>query len=76
MSRRLNIMRTVIQRVSNADMAIAGAVKATIQNGLLILSAIEDSDTAEDIECRAWPPARYAASRPHVSYLLSALLLS
>src|SRR5690349_1385635 len=25
---------------------------------------------------RAWPPARYAASSPRVSYLLSALLLS
>jgi D-Tyr-tRNAtyr deacylase len=28
-------MRAVIQRVSKADMAISGAVKATIQNGLL-----------------------------------------
>src|SRR5665213_4595539 len=43
-------MRAVIQRVSNADVAISGAVKATIQNGLLVLLAIEESDTAEDIE--------------------------
>jgi D-tyrosyl-tRNA(Tyr) deacylase len=43
-------MRAVIQRVTKADVAIAGAVKATIQNGLLVLLAIEDSDTAEDIE--------------------------
>ncbi|HZM04222.1 MAG TPA: D-aminoacyl-tRNA deacylase [Candidatus Saccharimonadales bacterium] len=43
-------MRAVIQRVSKADVAIVGAVKATIQNGLLVLLAIEDSDTAEDIE--------------------------
>jgi D-aminoacyl-tRNA deacylase len=43
-------MRAVIQRVTKADVAISGAVKATIQNGLLVLLAIEDSDTAEDIE--------------------------
>jgi D-aminoacyl-tRNA deacylase len=43
-------MRIVIQRVSKADVAISGAVKATIQNGLLVLLAIEESDTVEDIE--------------------------
>jgi len=43
-------MRTVIQRVSQASVLIAGAIKATIQHGLLVLLAIEESDTAEDIE--------------------------
>ena len=43
-------MRVVIQRVSQAGVTIAGAVKAAIQNGLLILLAIEKSDSAQDIE--------------------------
>ena len=43
-------MRAVIQRVSRADVMITGAVKGTIQNGLLILLAIEESDTAQDID--------------------------
>jgi D-tyrosyl-tRNA(Tyr) deacylase len=43
-------MRAVIQRVSRADVMIAGAVKGTIQNGLLVLLAIEETDTAQDIE--------------------------
>jgi D-tyrosyl-tRNA(Tyr) deacylase len=43
-------MRVVIQRVSQAGVTIAGAVKAAIQNGLLILLAIEESDSAQDIE--------------------------
>jgi D-tyrosyl-tRNA(Tyr) deacylase len=43
-------MRAVIQWVTKADVAISGAAKATIQNGLLVLLAIEESDTAEDIE--------------------------
>jgi D-tyrosyl-tRNA(Tyr) deacylase len=43
-------MRAIIQRVSQAEVVIAGAVKGTIQNGLLVLLAIEESDTAQDIE--------------------------
>src|SRR5271155_1870554 len=43
-------MRVVIQRVSQASVTIGGAVKATIQHGLLVLLAIEESDTEQDIE--------------------------
>jgi D-aminoacyl-tRNA deacylase len=43
-------MRAVIQRVAQAKVTIAGAVKGAIQNGLLVLLAIEEADTAEDIE--------------------------
>ena len=43
-------MRAVIQRVSQASVMIAGTIKATIQHGLLVLLAIEESDVAEDIE--------------------------
>ncbi len=43
-------MRVVVQRVSQADVVISGAVKGASQGGLLVLLAIEESDTAEDIE--------------------------
>jgi D-aminoacyl-tRNA deacylase len=43
-------MRTVIQRVSEASVTIDGALKSSIQTGLLILLGIEDEDNAEDIE--------------------------
>jgi D-tyrosyl-tRNA(Tyr) deacylase len=43
-------MRAVIQRVSQASVTIDGQVKGTIQSGLLVLLAIEESDSAEDIE--------------------------
>ena len=43
-------MRAVIQRVSEASVTINGAVKAAIARGLLVLLAVEDTDTAEDIE--------------------------
>ena len=43
-------MRAVVQRVAEAKVTIAGAVKGAIQQGLLILLAIEEADTAEDIE--------------------------
>jgi len=43
-------MRAVIQRVSQAGVRIHGVVKGEIQQGLLVLLAIEDADTAEDIE--------------------------
>jgi D-tyrosyl-tRNA(Tyr) deacylase len=44
-------VRVAIQRVSQAGVMIAGAVKAAIQHGLLVFLAIEESDTAEDV---AW----------------------
>jgi len=43
-------MRAVIQRVTQASVVIGGAVKSAIQHGLLVLLAIEEADTAEDIE--------------------------
>ena len=43
-------MRAVIQRVSQASVTIEGAVKGAIENGLLVLLAIEEADTPEDIE--------------------------
>ena len=44
-------MRVVIQRVSQASVAIGGNVKGTIGRGLAVLVAIEEADTAEDV---AW----------------------
>jgi len=43
-------MRAVIQRVSNADVVIGGTVKGAISGGLLVLLAVEEADTTEDIE--------------------------
>ena len=43
-------MRVVIQRVSKASVSIDAEIKSSIGNGLLILLAIEDADTSEDIE--------------------------
>jgi D-tyrosyl-tRNA(Tyr) deacylase len=43
-------MRAVIQRVSEASVSIGGAVKSSIARGLLILLAVEESDSAEDID--------------------------
>jgi len=43
-------MIAVIQRVSEASVTIAGAVKSKIQKGLLVLLGIEDADNDEDIE--------------------------
>lgn len=43
-------MRAVIQRVSEAKVTIGGAVNGAIQRGLVVLLAIEEADTAEDIE--------------------------
>src|SRR5580658_1706185 len=43
-------MRAVIQRVTSASVVIAGAVKAAIGPGLLVLLAVEETDTAADIE--------------------------
>jgi len=43
-------MRAVLQRVTEARVTIGGAVKGAIQNGLAVLLAVEEADTAEDIE--------------------------
>ncbi len=43
-------MRAVIQRVSEASVTIGGQVKSAIGRGLLVLLAVEDADTTEDIE--------------------------
>lgn len=42
-------MRTVIQRVQHASVAIDGAVRFEIGKGLLILVGFEDSDTDKEI---------------------------
>jgi len=43
-------MRAVIQRVTQARVVIEGLTKGVIENGLLVLLAVEESDTAQDIE--------------------------
>jgi D-tyrosyl-tRNA(Tyr) deacylase len=43
-------MRAVIQRVSEASVTIDGRVKSAIGPGMLVLLAVEEADTAEDIE--------------------------
>ena len=53
-------MRTVIQRVSHASVAIDGRTVAAIGKGLLILLGIEEPDGAEDI---AWLAGKIARLR-------------
>ena len=53
-------MRVVIQRVSNASVAIDGVEKASIGKGLLVLVGIEDSDSPEDV---AWLSGKIARLR-------------
>ena len=43
-------VRAVIQRVSEAQVTINNAVKAAIKQGLVVLLAIEEADSVEDIE--------------------------
>ena len=43
-------MRTIIQRVSSASVAVEGTVVSQIQDGLLLLLGIESDDTVTDIE--------------------------
>jgi D-tyrosyl-tRNA(Tyr) deacylase len=45
-----DVMRAVIQRVSEASVTIDGAVKGAIGGGLLVLLGVEEADSAEDIE--------------------------
>jgi len=50
-------MRVVVQRVSEANVIISGAVAGAIQHGLAVLVAIEERDTAEDV---AWLSGKIA----------------
>src|SRR6266487_6261185 len=43
-------MRAVVQRVSEASVTITGQIRGAIQNGLVVLLAIEEADSPEDIE--------------------------
>jgi D-aminoacyl-tRNA deacylase len=43
-------MRTVLQRVTRADVEISGTIRSQIGPGIVALLAIEESDTDEDIE--------------------------
>jgi D-aminoacyl-tRNA deacylase len=43
-------MRAVIQRVSSASVTIDGTVTSSIGSGLLVLVAVEEADTTEDLE--------------------------
>jgi D-tyrosyl-tRNA(Tyr) deacylase len=43
-------MRAVIQRVTKAQVEIAGQIKGAIQHGLMVLLAIEEADGEEDVE--------------------------
>jgi D-tyrosyl-tRNA(Tyr) deacylase len=43
-------MRAVIQRVSEANVTVDGTVIGSIRQGLVVLLAVEDADTPEDIE--------------------------
>ena len=42
-------MRAIIQRVSEANVAINGVIKCTIDKGLLVLLGIEEADNPDDI---------------------------
>jgi D-tyrosyl-tRNA(Tyr) deacylase len=43
-------MRAVLQRVTASSVVIAGAVKAAIGSGLLVLLAVDETDAVADIE--------------------------
>lgn len=43
-------MRAVIQRVAEAGVTVDGQLRGAIGHGLLVLLAVEEVDTAEDIE--------------------------
>jgi len=43
-------VRAVVQRVSEASVTIKGQIRGAIETGLLVLLAVEEADTPEDIE--------------------------
>jgi len=53
-------MRSILQRVSEAQVNIAGEVVGKIEKGLLVLVGFEESDTLEDI---TWMVAKISAMR-------------
>ena len=53
-------MIAVIQRVSEASVAIGGQLKSKIGKGILVLIGIEDADNMEDIE---WLSAKIVSLR-------------
>ena len=46
----IRIMRLLIQRVKEAQVAIGGRIHSQISQGLLLLLGIEENDTQEDID--------------------------
>src|ERR1043165_929986 len=58
--KKTRIMRTTIQRVSEARVTIEGKIKSSIGKGLLVLAGFEEADTAEDLE---WMSAKIANLR-------------
>jgi D-tyrosyl-tRNA(Tyr) deacylase len=58
-------MRALIQRVSQASVAIEGAAAASIDRGFLVLLGIEESDTAEDGEWLAGKIAKLRVFPDH-----------
>lgn len=53
-------MRAVIQRVSEASVAIDGKIHSQIKKGLVVLLGIEDTDTVEEL---VWLAAKVANMR-------------
>lgn len=43
-------MRALVQRVSQADVQVAGTTVGAIQRGLLVLLGVRESDTSPDVE--------------------------
>ena len=43
-------MRALVQRVSQADVQVAGTTIGAIQRGLLVLLGVREGDTAQDAE--------------------------
>ncbi len=46
-------MRAVIQRVSSASVEVDGVTRGSIGRGLVVLAAVETSDTGDDVEWMA-----------------------
>jgi D-tyrosyl-tRNA(Tyr) deacylase len=53
-------VRVVVQRVSGATVTIAGTLKGVIGQGLLVLAAVEETDSEEDV---AWTSGKIARLR-------------
>jgi D-tyrosyl-tRNA(Tyr) deacylase len=53
-------MRAVIQRVTEANCTVEGAITGAIEQGFLVLLGIEDSDTQEDLD---WLAQKIAGMR-------------